>query len=121
MVIIGVYGSLKEGFYNHDPYMKGARKIMDTKIFGAMELINGSYPMLFEDGRYPQFDRIHDIEIYEIDDTMFEAIEYMELLSGYKMALMDVEGMDVHVFLAPQGRAFNEKNFIESYSKELFN
>jgi len=77
---LATYGSLKEGFYNHKRWLGDAKPIATSRTRGGMYLISKAYPMLVKTGG-PQ--HIHDVEIYDVDDTTFEQIYFMETGAGY--------------------------------------
>ena len=81
MNIIGAYGSLKRGCYNHLP--DKMQYIATVPIVGAMDLYGRSYPRLYEAGTYPDLDSAHDLELYLVSDRTFDMLNNMERSAGY--------------------------------------
>jgi gamma-glutamylcyclotransferase (GGCT)/AIG2-like uncharacterized protein YtfP len=77
--LIGAYGSLKTGFYNHG---RCGEQIPagETTVRGYMTLIHNSYPQLFLDDSEVE----HEIELFIVDDLTLQQIHYMELGAGYE-------------------------------------
>lgn len=113
---IAVYGSLKKGFYNHARF--GMGEPLDTgEIRGAMFLMS-SYPHLYREGvKDSDKERSHDVEIYEIEDSVYNNISGMELASGYQEVEMEVSGHEVVVFYSQDNLGY-ENNWIEAYDAE---
>jgi gamma-glutamylcyclotransferase (GGCT)/AIG2-like uncharacterized protein YtfP len=91
---IAVYGSLKYGFYNWKAFELG-KPITTGGIEGAMYLVGGSYPHLFE----PEFTddenvKEHSVEIYDVEESVYNSIASMELGAGYYIKSVDIEGDD---------------------------
>lgn len=80
---LAVYGSLKEGFYNHDRLLAGLKPIARSTIDGAMFLVQKSYPFLVEQSIMLDKSNPHMVEIYEVDDEVYDLIYWMEVGSGY--------------------------------------
>lgn len=90
-VYIAVYGTLKEGFYNHR-WLQGAEKITDLRVKGFMQS-NGMFPYLFKyDAEVSQKVNMktssrprsmHHAELYRIDRSVYQPIHAMEMGSGY--------------------------------------
>lgn len=121
MHTIGVYGTLKEGCYNHSPWgLDKAKRLGTIKIRGAMDLAMGGYPRLYAIGDAPaEYEREHDLEIYEIDDDTFSAIESMELGARYYTSILEQQysDEDVHVFLMDSSYPFKPERFLEEYKQ----
>lgn len=76
------YGSLRKGFYNHNRFGLG-EPIATSTVRGAM-YVNPylGYPMLYEKGDKDKV-RDHVIEIYEVEDELYDRINMMEEMAGY--------------------------------------
>jgi gamma-glutamylcyclotransferase (GGCT)/AIG2-like uncharacterized protein YtfP len=85
MFKVAVYGSLKEGRYNH-PIIEGAKFVGKTTVKGYMTLVY-SYPQLFltEDGDE------HEVEVYLIDETQYSRCHSIEIGAGYVEKRVDTE------------------------------
>lgn len=120
MKIIGVYGSLKKGCYNYDRFRFADRAsfLGNTTIAGPMYMIGGAYPALFPQTN-THIDRMHDLEVYEIDDSLFTMLEGMENGAGYELHSLDftVDEIErpVNVWLAGPSIAVSSNNYIEKY------
>lgn len=75
-----VYGSLREGMYNHY-LIKSQKKLADAKIHGYKLISLGSYPAIFKTGND------EDIvvgEVYKITDKdIAQSMHNMEIGAGY--------------------------------------
>ena len=113
---IAVYGSLKQGAYNHSRFDIG-KPVGYGTVVGAMYLM-ASYPHLFREGVKPtDLERTHEVEIYEIEDDVYESIYYMELGAGYQCVDENIDGHDVKVFYSNDDLKYFQ-NWIEGYSAE---
>ena len=116
MKYIAVYGSLKKGFYNHARFGLGEPLARGT-IRGSMFLLH-TYPHLFREGvKVPELDREHEVEVYEVDEEVYQSIKSMEIQSGYQEFLCRIEGYKVTVFYSRDDLNYNN-NWLEEYSKE---
>lgn len=97
--VIAVYGSLKEGKYNHEHYLHGVDKLGDGIIHGTMYSL-GSYPALVKGGNDP-----HDVEFYEVDDSLYSRIERMEIGAGYDAIEVDFNETTAIVFYSSEDMA----------------
>lgn len=121
---VAVYGSLKQGAYNHRWLGEAAFGGRST-VNGYMFLLGGCYPGLVEAtdkakdkyGEPKQF----PVEIYEVSDERYRAIKQMEEGAGYyaKDQAFPVENGGVidatvyYIYLTYVGR-----NRIHGYTKE---
>lgn len=80
MHIIAVYGSLKRGKYNH---REGMKHVGDSSIRGSMFMCY-SYPHLYPENRcVPEQVIEYPVELYEVDEDMFNRLDRMERVAGY--------------------------------------
>ncbi len=131
--LIATYGSLRKGFYNHawlghDPVFKG-----NDDIFGVMYLAYSSYPHLYHESDKPftldigettlpfrkSMSRPHKIEIYEIDNFNFHAIDAMEKEAGYSPETIDTKFGKATIWFNPHEKFNSNLKWIEAYTKEL--
>ncbi len=119
MKIIGTYGSLKKGCYNHTRFAmdKSAKYLGSTKIIGAMDLMMGSYPRLYPEGYYKEKETSHDLEVYEITDSLFGVLDEMEHGAGYQQHTVDFSGTPVIVWLMNPAYEIDMENYIKSYPR----
>lgn len=115
---IGVYGSLKKGSYNYDRFRLSEQNFIGTsEIVGAMYLIGNSYPALAPKGS--DLDLIHPLEVYEIEDGLFNVLDGMERGAGYEAHEMtvtiDKEEHNIVVWLAGESIAVGDYNYIVKY------
>jgi gamma-glutamylcyclotransferase (GGCT)/AIG2-like uncharacterized protein YtfP len=79
------YGSLKKGYWNHDRYGLG-EPIATSEVYGEM-YVNPSlgYPHLYEtsDEKPLANPKFYEVELYDIEDAIFNRIDMMEQASGY--------------------------------------
>lgn len=91
MITIGVYGSLKSGFYNHERFGldKCNRLSPDLTIMGSMFMSNGYPEMYLEpygyDGIMPPI-KDYPLEVYEVPEDLFEILDGMEVGAGYRQS-----------------------------------
>lgn len=117
---VAVFGSLKEGAYNHARFGMG-KPLTKAKISGAMFLCY-SYPHLYRpDVSDPEQVREHEVEIYELEDGLYQTICAMELGAGYQEYQTELKGVDgqmhqVTIFYSKDDHNY-KSNFIEEYSK----
>jgi gamma-glutamylcyclotransferase (GGCT)/AIG2-like uncharacterized protein YtfP len=81
-MIIGVYGSLKEGHYNHiDQWFKNAKKLSTIRLKGYDIYDLGFYPVIVPNRE----DKIGVVvEIWDISNSAYFQIRAMELGAGYR-------------------------------------
>jgi gamma-glutamylcyclotransferase (GGCT)/AIG2-like uncharacterized protein YtfP len=90
MKTIFVYGSLRQGHYNH-------RIIENAEFLGQFTMYDwemyslGSYPTIVKGEGYVV------VEAYEVSDEQYERVRSMELGAGYKQAtaIMSIRGKQV--------------------------
>lgn len=126
MKIIGVYGSLKRGCYNHRRYGMEQYPVLATStIKGAMDLVANSYPRLYPQGTYGEdLEREHVLELYEVPDTLYSSLDMMETSAGYEQHTLEVLAkneagdtipLEVSVWLMNPAFPINKANYIEHY------
>ena len=89
-IYIATYGSLKQGFYNHQRLGQNQTIIKKDKVTGYMFLANG-YPLLFKNK--PSENAIladHEIEIYEVTKEAEQNIDRIEALQ-YNKEIFETE------------------------------
>lgn len=84
MKTIAVYGSLKQGKYNHE-IMKNSEYLGATNVVGTLYRVS-SYPAIIEDG-----DNSYEAEVYNVGDHVYEMVRAMELGAGYKEVIKSLE------------------------------
>lgn len=84
MPTIGVYGTLRNGGYNHSPSM--GEPLFSGKVSIPYKmLLPYSYPALVRDGKVnPIY-----IEVYDVSDETYSWISAMESGAGYEMSIID--------------------------------
>lgn len=113
---IAVYGSLKKGFYNYRDSM--GEPIAHGTIKGAMYLCGG-YPHLYRpEVSQEDLVREHPVEVYEIDESVYNPIERMELGAGYQVYPTKIGEHDVVVFYSRDNHTY-KANWIEGYTHEV--
>src|SRR6185369_10446791 len=101
-----VYGSLRNGFFNHHLLgLAGASRFEKmTRLTGARLYRRGRYPAVFLTG-LPE-DTVEG-EIYvDVDRRVFEIIQSLELSSGFVEAEVVLEGFLCTIFVFPQPGTF---------------
>ena len=119
------YGSLKKGYWNHSRFGLG-EPISVSKIKGAM-YVNPAlgYPHLYDVGIVPNaVEKDYEVEIYEVEDNVFNHIDGMEQSSGYIPKEVVFEGIapmgDITAtvwFADPEYRMPNADHYVEEYAK----
>lgn len=82
---IAVYGTLKRGHFNHNRF--GEMKFIGTDYIDDLQI--WIYDHLGIPFAVPGAGGITTVEVYDIDDDMFENINSMELGAGYKPEIIN--------------------------------
>ena len=89
---IAVYGSLRQGMYNH--FLLGDSKLLETKEieipYKMVSLVY--YPALVQDNKSNKI----IVEIYEVDDNVYEDVEILEGYPNFYNRIT-VDGADLYV------------------------
>lgn len=95
-----VYGSLKEGYWNH-VCIKGSKRISNATTEEAIyDMRDSGYPLLFEGG-----EDIVSGEVYEVDDATLERCDRLEGHPNFykrtpvSVVLTSGEVMDVEMYI----------------------
>ena len=113
-VLVGVYGSLKKGKYNHSA-LKDCELVGTTKVKGTLYAVS-SYPALLDEG-----DNFYDLEVYKITDPiLYQRIQRMEIGAGYiekEVTSPDIDGVYIVYFAGDRLAQYlkEKKSIIESY------
>ena len=84
--LIGVYGSLKRGYFN-DAYLVGSEYIGEIVTEPLYELVDfGPYPAVLAGGTTG----IH-CEVYKVDKRTLLSIARMEMSAGYDVTIIDTK------------------------------
>jgi gamma-glutamylcyclotransferase (GGCT)/AIG2-like uncharacterized protein YtfP len=111
---IAVYGSLKKGFYNYRKDM--GEPIAHGTVRGAM-FLPYSYPHLFREAvSDPEHVKEYDAEVYEIEESLFNSLNSMEIGAGYQPIECEVAGHNVVVWFMSDS-ATRRGAWIPEYSK----
>lgn len=121
MYYIAVYGSLKEGAYNHRAFGLGL-PITKAKVKGSMYL-QGTYPRLFkEEDSQPEHVLEYECEIYEVSEHIYEAIDGMEIGAGYVSDDFMLTGEDGNDYFCTlyysEPHIGHRAHYLKEYSKE---
>lgn len=79
-MLLAVYGTLREGDYNHDRYLRGYHPLVTERIQG--------FEMFNLGGQYPYIARGADditVDVFDIPEDVFRRIESMERGAGYEV------------------------------------
>ncbi len=115
-MLIGVYGTLKSGGQLHEAYgLNECRRLADSTIRGAMDLCSW-WPRLWPEGAYPpSMENEHVLEVYEVSDAQFDAMDGMEQEAGYIVETKTIDNQTVHVWLMPRNTDINEHKLITKF------
>lgn len=114
MKTIGVYGSLKEGSYNHNA--SEMVRVGTSEITGAMDLMAGAYPRLYPKGYMPEKETTHVLELYTVSEDYYNRLDRMEKGAGYQEHTMSFDGHpDVTVWLMNPAYEIDMECYITSY------
>lgn len=90
---IGVYGSLRQGMYNHDLLQDS--KLIDTKTISVpFKMVSfGMYPALI-----PDDNKSHEIvfEVYEVNDDIYRSVEMLEGYPDFYQKAYDSSGFEYY-------------------------
>jgi gamma-glutamylcyclotransferase (GGCT)/AIG2-like uncharacterized protein YtfP len=95
-MLIAVYGSLREGCYNHLFFLQGAEKKGVTTTPGRLYNF-GAYPALTKDATSFSV----ECEIYEVDDLTYKSIDSMEKGAGYFEGHIQTKWGDAAIWYYP--------------------
>ncbi|HXV59226.1 MAG TPA: gamma-glutamylcyclotransferase family protein [Vicinamibacteria bacterium] len=105
--LVAVYGTLREGQYNHEIYLKGERPVRR----GSVELpfrmyANDEYPMIVPSNeRHPIW-----VEVFRVDELKLRELDALEIPYGYRRETMRLENFDIeaeiYVYPAPPPPGF---------------
>lgn len=116
---IGVYGSLRKGFFNHDRWgLDQCPLIKETTVVGAMFTVGGAYPKLYRRGVVPEmYENNHIVEIYEVPEYVYELITSMEEGAGYRVSKVSIDGVhNVHMYFARDDWKWSPEDHITVYA-----
>ena len=102
MTLVAVYGTLKQGHYNYERYLRGVSPVASALVEIPFRMYaNGDYPMLVPDVDGERH-RIR-IEVFDVDDRKLRELDALEEPYGYWRESIPVEelGRDVEVYLHP--------------------
>jgi gamma-glutamylcyclotransferase (GGCT)/AIG2-like uncharacterized protein YtfP len=91
---VGVYGTLKRGFWNHR-LLRGSDYIRDAVVSG-FRLYESGIPFAMEDeaSPYPL-----SIEVYRVDDTILQRLDMLEgHPTAYERKPFNVDGDEVWIY-----------------------
>lgn len=84
-MLLAVYGTLREGDYNHYRLGDKAKFLSQERVMGfQMYHIRGAYPYVVRDSNASVL-----VEVYDVDDGAYEGIKRMEVGAGYAIADID--------------------------------
>lgn len=115
-MLIGAYGSLKEGFYNHGALGLTAKLVGKSSVKGVMHL-RGSYPVLVHGKGDDALE--HELEIYNISESAFNRIHHMELMAGYVEEELKTPFGVVTMWWMPKEGLTDYDKWIPAYTKEV--
>lgn len=119
-MLIAVYGSLRPGQYNFSriKHFGNVEHVRTTSISGYDMFSLGPFP-----GIKPGEGTIV-VDILNVDERVFEAIESMETGAGYKKQIVDIDGDQaaIYVYQYPAGRKVESGDWVEfTNQKEIKN
>jgi gamma-glutamylcyclotransferase (GGCT)/AIG2-like uncharacterized protein YtfP len=110
---LAVYGTLKQGYYNYNKYLKEFKPVYTGFIEVKFQLhSNGRYPMIIHS---PETNNIY-FEIFEISTRKFEEIIELEEPYGYHYETIEIPNLNqrVEVFVYTAGGPPSEFNIVEN-------
>lgn len=123
-VKIGVYGSYKKGFHNHEALGEKAKFLGMSTLTGVMYLVDGNnpYPLFYTDSVRPSMVREYLLELYEIELSAFNKIKDKECRENGRQISVTVDNTHYFVFVtnkkdkpepepADYCKAFNKMEF----------
>ncbi len=113
--LIAVYGSLRQGFHNHERF-GNMKHVGYSAIRGYMTLVYKSYPQLFL-GESNTKDS-HILELYEVDEAQFAQIDAMERGAGYSQHKLKTNGGEAIMWVIDDIRDMGGE-YIKSYNHDV--
>lgn len=102
-MLMGVYGSLRQGFGNYNYFLKGKKLVSTIKVKGLRMYSLGFFPCVVNTGK--KEDEVV-MEIYELDDKkdleIIGRIDAMELGAGYSIETLETEFGKVRYYAYPE-------------------
>lgn len=122
---IGVYGTYKKGFHNHEKLGNNAKFMGMATLEGAMYLVDTysePFPILYLNPSDPTLKKDYNLELYEIDSSEFMKIQTKEINDHGKCVTVFVEDKDYQVFVTdPLQRTEPTKiSWISDFDKKEF-
>lgn len=100
-VKIGVYGTYKKGFHNHEMLGKDAKFLGMSKIKGVMYLVDGPtpFPLFYIDSAKKTLEKEYILEQYEIEGSDFQKIQSKEIKENGKAITVTIDKEKYTVFV----------------------
>lgn len=105
--LVAVYGTLKEGRYNHKIYLKGERPVCRGSVDLPFRMYaNDEYPMIVPSNE------LHPIwvEVFQVDELKLRELDALELPYGYRRETVCLENFateaEIYVYPAPAPPGF---------------
>ncbi len=111
--LLAVYGTLKQGYHNHNVYLEGSQRIFEGFVTIPFQLYsNGRYPMLIKSKLRSNI----YIEVYEVSDKKFIEIIKLEEPFGYNYEKIEISEFNefVEIFVYASDLPPAEFDLIES-------
>lgn len=106
---IGVYGSLRQGMYNHDLLQDS--KLIDTKTVSIpFKMVSfGMYPALI-----PDDNKSHEVifEIYEVNDDVYRSVEILEGYPDFYQKAIQTDD-DFEYYFVPDVDKYYQSRYID--------
>lgn len=121
---LGVYGSYKKGFHNHEMLGEDAKFVGMDKVKGVMYLVDGPqpYPLFYIDSIRTTMKRDYVIELYDIEAEKYVDIQTKELKENGRLVKMTIDGETYRVFVTDKERKPEPypNDFIKEFIKKEF-
>lgn len=104
-MLIAVYGSLKRGFYNHSRFGMSSMLLVQSGIVEGFKMwrVDGvPFPFVTRNPWCEDMTGRVSVEVYEIDEQLFDVLDRMESGAGYMSCPVIVGTISATMWIVPE-------------------
>lgn len=114
-MLLAVYGTLREGDYNHKLLGLNPKFLVQERVHGfQMYNLSNLYPCVVRDDNASIL-----VEVYDVPEKVFDYVTDMELSAGYGITSVNTSVGDCQLFYMTQERMERSKRYGERSPKIL--